>query len=93
MSTTLAENYSKSNPSRPPYKIILANDGETTYCDCPGWKMSPGPDKTCSHLRAFVAGQLGTPVAVQKKMGKVTTSADLQAAVALAVATINRRKK
>jgi hypothetical protein len=91
MSTVLDTNQSKSNPLKT-YDIILANDGVTTYCDCPGWKMSPGPDKTCSHLRAFVAGQLGTPVAVQKKMGKVTTSADLQAAVALAVATINGRK-
>ena len=92
MSTTLAENYSKSNPSKPPYRIILANDGVTTYCDCPGWKMSPGPDKTCSHLRSFVAGQLGTPPAVAKTI-KITTRVDLQKAVEIAVATINRRKK
>jgi len=91
MSTVLDTNQSKSNPLKT-YDIILANDGVTTYCDCPGWKMSPGPDKTCSHLRAFIAGQLGTTVPVMKKAGKVTTAENLRKAVEIAVATINGRK-
>ena len=46
MSTVLATNYSKSNPNKQ-YSIILANDGETVYCDCPGWKMSKDDPKMC----------------------------------------------
>lgn len=90
MSTVLATNYSKSNPNKQ-YEIVLANDGETVYCNCPGWKMSKDDPKMCRHLREFATGQT-TPKPAMKTT-KVTTDEKLQEAIDVAVGIINGRKK
>jgi len=90
MSTILATNYSKSNPNKK-YEIVLANDGETVYCNCMGWKMSKDDPKMCRHLREFANGH--TTPKMQPNPTKVTTDDKLAEAIELAVSIINGRKK
>jgi hypothetical protein len=49
---------STSNPAKQ-YEIRMGKDGRI-YCGCPAWKFSgaEGVNKSCKHVRAFVARSL-----------------------------------